>query len=336
VGVLVLVGLLTLLLVGQEATPPGVKMAEAASKFLQSLKAEQKGKAAFAFEDQERFNWHFVPLERDKQPTRKGLALEKMTAEQRKAALELLRAALTDDGYQAATTVMSLESILHDAEKGRGPTRNPDWYFFYVFGTPAMTGKWGWRVEGHHLSLSFTIDQGRIVSATPSFYGANPATVKSGPREGTRALRPVEDAARELVRSLDQEQKRIVIQSKDFPEPKAQSRLPDRAALLGLPAEKMNDRQKELLQQLLRAYTNRMPGQVADEEWKRLKAAGVDKIHFAWSGGMEPGQKHTYRVQGPTFLVEYLNTQADGFGNPANHIHSCWRSFTHDFGLAME
>jgi hypothetical protein len=320
-------------LVGKQAEPAGVKMSDAGTRFLATLSAEQKAKAALAFDDQERFNWHFVPLERDKKPTRKGLGLEAMSAEQKRAALDLLRAALTEDGYKAATTVMSLESILRDAEKGRGPTRDPDWYFFSVFGTPSKTGKWGWRVEGHHLSLNFVVDQGRVVSATPSFYGANPATVKNGDRQGTRAIAAVEDLARELVRSLDDEQKKSVMQIKDFSEPKAQTKRPEPSEPIGLAAAKLTVKQREILLKLLTSYTDRMSPEVAAEEWRKLKEAGVGRIHFAFSGSAEPGLKHTYRVQGPTFLVEYLNTQNDGFGNPANHIHSCWRSFKNDFGL---
>jgi uncharacterized protein DUF3500 len=332
-GAVIVLGLvLAVALVGRETQPAGVKMTDSASKLMGLLSGGQQGKIAFTFDDQERFNWHFVPLEKDKKSTRKGLSLEEMSADQKLAALDLLRAALSDDAYKAATTIMSLEMILREAEKGKGPVRNPEWYFFSIFGTPAKTGKWGWRVEGHHLSLNFVVDQGRIASATPSFYGANPATVKAGDRAGTRAISPVEDAARELVRALDDEQKKIVIQPKDFAEIKAQNKRPEKPTPVGLAAEKMTARQKELLLKLLHAYTDRMPPEIAAEEWKQLHSAGVDKIVFAYSGGANPGDKHTYRVQGPTFLVEYLNIQADGFGNPANHIHSCWRSFTNDFG----
>jgi hypothetical protein len=334
-GALVVLGVLvSFALVGREVQPTGVKMTDAAARLVGSLSAEQKTKGTFGFDDQERFNWHFVPLEKDKQPTRKGLPLEQMSAEQKLAALDLLRVALTDDGYKAATTVMSLESILRDAENGRGPVRNPEWYFFSIFGTPTKTAKWGWRVEGHHLSLNFVVDQGRVVSATPSFYGANPATVKAGNRSGTRAISACEDAARKLVRSLDDEQKKLVMQAKDFAEIKAQNKRPEKPTPVGITADKLSAKQKELLLKLLRAYTDRMPPEIAAEEWKQLQGAGVDKITFAYSGSITAGEKHTYRLQGPTFLVEYLNLQADGFGNPANHIHSCWRSFTNDFGLA--
>src|SRR5262249_30464446 len=142
--------------VSQLVEPTGVKMVGAADKFLGTLTPEKKAKATFAFDDKERSNWHFVPLEKGKKPTRKGLSLEEMTPEQKQAALDLLHSGTSPGGYGQATTIMSLEAILKELEKGSGPTRNPEWYFFSVFGTPSKTGKWGWRVEGHHLSLNFT------------------------------------------------------------------------------------------------------------------------------------------------------------------------------------
>ncbi|HZT79392.1 MAG TPA: DUF3500 domain-containing protein, partial [Gemmataceae bacterium] len=197
--------------VSQAKETPGTKMTGAAQKWLETLNAEQKSKAVFAFDSKERTNWHFVPMQdKDRKPTRKGLPLEEMNADQKKAAMELLRSGTSMAGYDKATTIMSLESILAQLEKPKGGTmvRDPQWYFFTVFGTPAKSGKWGWRVEGHHLSLNFTLEGGKIVSWTPSFFGANPATVKSGDRKGLRTLPQAEDLARELFLSLDDEQKK--------------------------------------------------------------------------------------------------------------------------------
>src|SRR5262245_16366190 len=185
----VLAGLIGVAMIGQSAEQPAAKMATAAEKFLGTLTAEQKNKAVYDFDSKERTNWWFIPLQTpDKKPKRKGLPLEEMTQEQKAAARELLRAGTTAKSFVQATTIMSLESILRDLEKGGAMVRNPDWYFFTVFGTPSKTGKWGWRVEGHHLSLNFTLDKGKIVSATPSFFGANPATIKQGPRKGSQTL----------------------------------------------------------------------------------------------------------------------------------------------------
>src|SRR5262245_16968799 len=188
VALVLAAGLTGVAYVGQATESAGVKMTNAAQKFLDTLPAEQRAKASFAFDDKERINWHFVPREQDKKPTRKGVSLEQMNAEQKAAALELLRAGTSPDGFTKATTIMSLEAILHELEQGKGPVRNPEWYFFAVFGTPSKTGKWGWRVEGHHLALNFTIDSGKVIGSTPAVFGANPATVKDGPRKGLRTL----------------------------------------------------------------------------------------------------------------------------------------------------
>jgi hypothetical protein len=318
--------------VAQQVEPPGVKMVAAAAKFLDSLSAEQKAKAVFAFDDKERTRWHFVPLEKGGKPTRKGLPLEEMKDEQKKAALALVAAGTSARGHQAAVTIMSLEAILKEAEKGRGPTRDPEWYFFTVFGTPSKTGRWGWRVEGHHLSLNFTLDGGKVAATTPAFFGANPATVKNGPKKGLRTLAPAEDLAFALFKALSDDQKQVAHQEKPFPEPQAQTAQAKVGDPVGLPAAKMTDAQKGLLQKLIQSYADRMPAEVAEVQLRQVKEAGLDKVHFAFSGGAEPGQKHTYRVQGPTFVIEFKNDQADGYGNPANHIHSVWRNLKGDFG----
>ena len=219
VVLVLMAGLVGVAYVGQATESAGIKMTSAAQKFLDTLSAEQKAKATFAFDDKERTNWYFVPREtKDRKPTRKGLSLEEMNAEQKAAALNLVKAGTSPDGYIAATTIMSLEAILHELEQGRGPTRNPEWYFFTIFGTPSKSGKWGWRVEGHHLSLNFTLDSGKVVSATPAFFGANPATVKDGPKKGLRTLPAAEDLARALFKSLDEGQQRIARQEKPFRE----------------------------------------------------------------------------------------------------------------------
>jgi hypothetical protein len=321
--------------VGQATETAGSKMAGAAEKFLDSLTADQKGKAALAFDDKERFAWHFVPLQDSaRKPTRKGLPLEEMNKEQKEAARELLRAGTSSDGYTTATTIMSLESILADLEKGGTLVRNPGWYFFTVFGTPSKTDKWGWRVEGHHLSLNFTLDRGKVVSATPAFFGANPATWIAGPKKGEKVLPAAEDLAKELFRSLDDEQKKVALQKEQFAEIQGRTKAPEVGEPKGLPAAKMAEKQRDLLVKLLQAYADRMPGDVAQREMEQVKAGGIDKVHFAYAGSLEPGQPHTYRIQGPSFVVEFLNVQADSARNPANHIHSAWRSLKGDFGLA--
>src|SRR5205823_1982531 len=217
----------------------------------------------FDFNDKERFNWNFVPLQtRDRKSTRKGLPLEEMTGEQKKAALELLKSCTSAAGYEAATTIMSLESILKDLEKSGAMVRNPEWYFFTVFGTPSKTGSWGFRIEGHHLSLNFTLDGGSVVSATPTFFGANPALVKAGPRQGTQTLPGAEKYAQDLFASLDDEQKKAARQEKQFPEIEQHVVKPGDSKMAdfsprGLAAEKMNEKQRDLLWKLIADYGHR-------------------------------------------------------------------------------
>src|SRR5262245_52784368 len=211
--VTVVAALAGLAYVAQQAESSGGKMVVAAQKFLDSLTAEQKKTATFDFNSKERTNWHFVPLQDGNKPTRKGLPLQDMTAEQRKAALELLAASTSSLGNDQATTIMSLEAILRVQETKDGKpgamVRNPEWYFFTVFGTPSKTEKWGWRVEGHHLSLNFTMNGTEVVSTTPAFFGANPAEVIAGPKKGYRTLAAAEDLAWELYKALDADQQKI-------------------------------------------------------------------------------------------------------------------------------
>jgi hypothetical protein len=320
--------------VGQATESPGLKMTDAGEKFLDSLTPAQKAKATYAFDDKERTNWHFVPLQdKDKKPTRKGLPLGEMTAEQKTAALALVRAGTSPDGYTKATTIMSLEAILHDLEKDGRMVRDPGWYFFTIFGTPSKASRWGWRVEGHHLSLNFVIDHGKVVASTPAFFGCNPATVQSGPRKGLRTLPEADDLARELFRSLSDDQKKVAYQAKEFPEISQETTAPNVGEPRGLAAAKMTAPQRQTLVKLLEAYANRMPEEIGTVEMAQVREAGIDKIHFAYAGGAEPGKPHTYRIQGPTFVIEFLNVQADSAGNPANHIHSVWRNMKGDFGL---
>lgn len=302
---------------------PGDDMAEAAHNFLASLTPEQQTKATYPFQDDERFDWHFIPK------PRKGLPFTEMTSAQQKLAHALLSSGLSQRGYAKAVTIMSLDQILKDMEQGKGPTRNPDLYYFTVFGKPEGKEVWGWRVEGHHLSLNFVVRGGNVLAATPAFFGANPAEVKEGPRKGLRVLGEEETLGRAFVKSLSPEQQKIAIL--DIPAPKEMITTNARQVQLlsppGISADKLNAEQKESLRQLLNSYAHRHRPEVAEDDMKKIEGAGFDKVTFAWAGGLEVGNPHYYRIQGPTFLLEYDDTQ-----NNANHIHTVWRDLQNDFG----
>jgi len=235
---------------------------------------------------------------------------------------------LSQRGFVKATTIMSLDLVLFDMEK-KNPKRNPEGYYVSIFGIPGATNDWGWRVEGHHLSINFTLANGQDISTTPMFFGSNPGEVREGPRKGLRVLANEEDLGRQLVKSFSDEQRKLAIFSANAPKEiiTGNSRKVTALELVGLPLEKMTMGQRELLTKLIKEYLSRVRSDLAKTDWAKIEKAGVEKIYFGWAGGIERGEKHYYRIQGPTFLMEYDNTQ-----NDANHVHTVWRDFENDFG----
>jgi hypothetical protein len=313
----------------------GPRMTDAASKFVASLTADQKKKALIDFDSKERTRWFFTPQQKAGKSLRKGLPLVEMTADQRKLALALVQTGTSKAGYEKATAIMDLENVLKSYEKGKGPVRNDKWYFFSIFGEPSKTGKWGWRCEGHHLSINYTMEGTEVVSATPAVFGANPAELMAGPKKGFRALPESMDGFTLLAESLDKEQTKVARLAKLHPEIKEAEAKPSLKGPDGLAAEKMTEKQKAALWKLIEGYAARLPDDVAAAELTKAKKAGVDKVYFSYAvDEKRKGKPNTYRVQGPTFVIEYLNEQGDAAGNPANHIHSAWRNMKGDFGLA--
>jgi hypothetical protein len=321
--------------IAQHARPPAQQMADAANHLLNLLTPEQAEKAKFRFDDPQRLRWFFTPQQdAQRNPTRKGLSLADMNQAQKDAVLNLLKVALSQTGYTQATTIMSLEAVLAELEKNGRMVRDPQWYFLSIFGEPSGTGRWGWRLEGHHLSVNFTLDKGEVLSATPLMFGANPAEIKSGPRKGQRTLPEIEDHAKSLIAALTDEQKAIAAQPKSLPEIKENSPTADVGPAIGLPLSRLTKPQQEIAWKLLEAYARRLPDTLAEAELAKVKAAGLESIRFAYHREEnQPGKPYTYRLQGPNFVVEFLNVQNDSAGNPANHIHSAWRRLPADFGL---
>ncbi len=317
---------------GAQADRSGPSMSVAAQRFLAALDPAQATKAKFAFDDDERLNWHFVPR------ARKGLPIKEMTPDQRALAFGLIESGLGAAGSLKVTTIMSLEAVLQDLEKGSGPVRDPELFYLSIFGDPTNRGDWGWRIEGHHLSLNFTLKDGAIVAATPAFFGANPAEVRSGPRQGLRTLADFEDRALRLLQALDADQQKVAIVSETPPRDVGSNSgqgpnggLPSRpaeAAPQGIGADRLTADQRRMLRSLLEAYAASMPADVAHQWLKDVEEAGT-AIQFAWTGAPSRDQPHAYTVRGEGFLVEFNNTQNDG-----NHIHSLWRNTLGDFGLA--
>ena len=309
-------------------------MAKAADTWLASLSADQKQRATFPFESEERMRWHFVPNE---QFPRKGVQFKEMSEAQRALAHELLKTGLSARGYLTATSIVGLEDVLKaiEGENRRFP-RDKEAYQFAVFGTPGDKRAWGWRFEGHHVSLRFDIVDGTLTSSTPSFFGTNPAEVRvdvpGAAPKGTRVLGMEEDAARALLDALDATQRKTAVVLDTAPNEMltAANLKADPQNPVGLKAADMTKAQRDKLMALVDVYTGFMTADIAAERMEKLKKAGLENIAFAWAGETEKGRKHYYRLQGPTFLIEYDNVQNDG-----NHIHSVWRDFNGDFGADL-
>jgi hypothetical protein len=308
------------------ADTPGTAMARAGSAFVAALSTEQRGVAVFPLGDKERLAWHFIPTEMF---PRRGLTIKEMTEPQRALARDLLKTGLSERGYLTASSIMELENVLRVLEPGGQFARDPERYFVSVFGTPSAKGAWGWRVEGHHLSLHFSIVDGGVVASAPTFFGTNPAEVRTGPKQGQRILASQEDAARALLNELTAAQRSSAIINAVAPtDILTMNRLPI-APLepAGVRAAELTASQRDGLVRLIESYTSLMAPEIGAERLSRVRKAGIEQVAFAWAGEAERGRKHYYRVQGPTFLIEFDNTQNDG-----NHVHSVWRDFNGDFG----
>jgi hypothetical protein len=303
-----------------EAPEPAPAMAKAADAFLGALDPAKRAKAGLPFNSEERLNWHFVPKDRQ------GVPFKQMSSDERRAALTLLRSGLSARGFTKVDTIRRLEEVLFAIE-GSG-LRDPELYYFTVFGRPSEKGAWGWRYEGHHASLNWTVVDGRLVATTPQFLGANPADVRDGPQKGTRALAAEEDLGRALVKSLSADQGAQAVLSKDAPRDILTGNSREAAIQddRGIPCGKLTPEQQGLLLSLIQEYASAQAPAVAQARLARVKAE-LPAIRFAWMGGLEKGQGHYYRIQGSTFLIEYDNTQ-----NNANHIHCVWREFKGDWG----
>ena len=329
------IAILILLLIGnlfscrsQSTTSVSGEMTKAAITFLQSLSPSQKAKTQFAFIDSERYNWHYIPKER------KGIPLRELTAEQRKAGLELLHTALSDSGFNKTIAITQLEQVLKVVENrdANDDHRDPGKYFFSVFGEPGSDSIWGWRFEGHHVAFNFSSDNNQLVSGTPGFLGTNPAIVLSGPEKGKQILKDETELGFTLLHSLDAQQLAKAVIDKTAPGEilTAASRKAMITDQKGILYSELKPAQQKIFMQLLSLYIHRYNRLLAAKMMNEIESAGVNNLRFAWAGEQEqpgPGHPHYYRIQGPTIIIEYDNTQ-----NNANHVHTVIRDLKNDFG----
>lgn len=323
------------------ATTPQ-KMMVCASEWASLLKEDQRAQALLDYDTPKRVDWHFIPKN-----DRKGLQVRDMSPEQRKSADKLLGACLSAAGYKKVTSIMDLEIFLKTVQDKKGqkePLRDPERYYYTIFGKPEAGKKWALSIEGHHLSLNFVVEGDKLVSATPLALCTNPAEVMSNWTEapkspkGTRILAAEETVAFELVNSLSDEQKKKAIIADKAPAELREAALPQPqvGAPEGIVDGELTDKQKSLLGQLIAVYFLNLPDDVAGSRMAEVVAGGTNSVHFAWAGATKPGVGHYYRIQGKTFLIELVNVQPDAEGNPANHVHCVLRNLSGDFGIALE
>jgi hypothetical protein len=298
-----------------------------ASRFIATLSDPQKAETIFPFDVEERYNFHFVPMKR------RGITFNEMSNEQNSLALELLKSCLGEDSFKKTREIMQLEVVLKELEnrKPEDNYRDPGNYHFTIFGNPSANSIWGWRFEGHHISFNFSFNRKMLVSGTPGFMGSNPAIVLNGPMAGKQVLKDESDKGFSLIQSLNEMQlKKAIIDTVAF---KDILTFDKRKALIGEPEgikySELSKVQQSLMLQLIRVYLHRYRHDFAEKMMMDIQKEGLDNIWFAWAGYTRPeiGKGSYYRVQGPTLVIEYDNTQ-----NNANHVHSVIRDLKNDFG----
>lgn len=304
---------------GHLHNPAASEMKEAATVFLASLDDKQRKAATFAFKDEERENWHFVPMDRE------GVRFDALKAHQQHLAFGLLGTGLSQKGLLTASQIMTLEEILR-SRGGDPEVRNTEKYSIAIFGKPSATKPWGWRFEGHHLSLNFSL-LGDKVMGFPAFMGTNPAELKKGPLKGMRPLGEIEDAARALAKALIEDGQSPVFSEK-APEEilTAQTSEASAQAVQGASSEKMNGEQRKQLLAIVGDFASLLRQEVTNDPLRKIFTNQRKKLHFAWGGSLKRGGAHYFRIQGTDFLIEYANTQ-----NDANHAHLVWRDLKDDF-----
>ncbi len=287
-------------------------------EFVDSLTREQRQAAIFPYESDQRYDWHYVPR------PRKGIAWKAMSATQRDLAVKLLRSSISEPGYRLTEDIRDLETVLRELE--RNPGRDIEQYFFTFYGTPSRSGRWAWRYEGHHISLIFVFDQGKMIATTPQFLGTNPATQAGN---GKRPLGPTQDLAFSLMDSLTSEQrKRTVISERPYPDiVTTNARRAVIPEAVGIPYSELFEGQKKALRDLIAAHSKVQLKAEQDRRTKRIEEFDLAKLKFAWAGRTDKNGPHYYRIHGPDLLIEYDNTENNG-----NHIHTVWRSAGEDFG----
>jgi hypothetical protein len=335
------------------AEPSGASVA--AQRLQKATPSKQRSELDQPFTDAARSDWSYVPR------SRSGIAWRDMNAAQREASTQLLRTALTDAGVDKAHAIMALEIALRELETF-GRSRDPHNYAIALFGSPEpsssehssskLEAAWGWRIEGHHLSLHFTLLGDRYVSTLPQFMGANPALVprdfiardvaagdvaagalaEAGPRKGTRVLGEEEDLARQLLAMLEPAQRSLTQKGSALFSAQPYGDIVTKSARqltplspVGISLNDLSAAQQAVLLKLITAFASHLQPELLEARLARVRAGQLSTIRFGWAGSLVRGEPHYFRIAGATFLIEFDNSGG-------NHVHSVWRDSEADWG----
>ena len=299
-----------------------------ANHFIELLNDEQKVKALFPFDAEERYTFFFVPRN-----DRKGITFNELNAEQKTAAFSFIQSCLSAQTVKKVQQILQMETVLKEIEKRKENDnyRDTGKYYISIFGVPGAKNIWGWRLEGHHTSFHFSAANNKLVSGTPSFLGSNPAIVQNGPKKGLQILKEESDQGFAFLHSLTELQIQKATINSIAPDSIITSN--HRVAMLanpqGIMYSELNAAQKQQLLQLINVYVHRYTKLFAEDLLKEIQQAGLNNLHFSWAGNTTEafGKAYYYSIQGPTVIIEFDNSQ-----NNANHIHTILRDLKHDFG----
>jgi hypothetical protein len=297
-------------------------------KFLATLDSEKRKAASFSWGGAEWRGWNYFGATGYIKP---GLRLEQMTAAQKEAGWDLLSAVWSPAGVEKGKNVMLLQGVL--ASLGDAPDRrSPERFSFSVFGTPAAKGAWGFRLEGHHLTQSVAVRDGRIVSLTPVSFSSRPNRVETGPHKGLYTLEHEDKLARKLFADLTPalQAKARVSDSPIYNILSSAGRERANAAKAGLPASSLSSAQRDLLWQLVEIYAVQpVPARLADVQRARVRSGDREALHFAWHGPNTPDKAFGYRLIGDSFVIEFASVDSE-----AQHIHTIYNDLGNVLGTS--
>jgi Protein of unknown function (DUF3500) len=306
-------------------------MVDKAGAFIKLLDSTQRIKVLYPFDTAERYRFMYIPLD-----DRKGISVNELNDAQRKALMDLLHTCLSEQTVKKVHDIMQLDIILKELEhrKPEDHFRDPGKYFVTIFGIPSDKTIWGWRFEGHHVAFHFSADKNQLVAGTPSFLGSNPGKVLEGNEKGKEVLKQETDDGFAMLHALSADElKKAII---DTAAPAEIITGANRVAMIDHPAgikySELSAANQQRFLQLINLYIHRYTKLFADDMLKEIQTAGLENLWFTWAGFTEhvPGKPYYYRIQGPTIIIEYDNTQ-----NNANHVHTVIRDLKTDFGGDM-